>query len=275
MSTQSQPDHDPKETTKLKLNAPRLIAGTLAAVTGAALSSRLGVAGTLVGTGFISLISGTAATVYEHSVERGRVAVRNRLSALEENGGLVRLKSTRVPSPDETRPLAPGAPAEPREHGRLRSYLTGLVHSPGRRWAMAGAGALATFVVALGIVTVIEVAHGSSLSGSGHRTTLGQAFSDSGHSTPQDQRRSPTPSGTPSGSTPSNSAPSSGSPSSSPSTSVSPSPSDSPTSSSPSTTPSTTPSQHSTQSTTTAPPTSAPTQTPSSPPATPSPQPSN
>jgi hypothetical protein len=254
-----------------------LIAGTLAAVTGAALSSRLGVAGTLVGTGFISLISGTAATVYEHSVERGRVAVRNRLSALEENGGLNRLKSARVPSTDETRPLSYETPVAAADggHGRVRSYLAGLVHSPGRRWAMAGAGALATFVLALGIVTVIEVAHGSSLSGSGHRTTLGQAFSDSGHSTPQDQRRSPTPSSTPSGSTPSGSVPPSGSPSSSPSSSDSSSPSDSPSSSSPSTTPSTTPSQQSTQPSTTAPSTSAPTQTPSSSTPTPSPQPSN
>jgi len=217
---------------RLKLNAPRLIAGSLAAVTAAALSSRLGVAGTLVGAAVISLVSGAAATVYEHSVERGRAAVRNRLSGLEITGK-DKTETTRSP------------------RVATRGRLGALLHSPGRRWALAGVGALATFVVAIGLVTAIEAVHGKSLSGNG-QTTLGQAFSESHHSTPQPDKQ---PTKTPSSSTSPSGSPSSN-PSSSPSSSTSGNPSNTPTSNSPATAPSTKPTTSAP--TTTTPPTSTP-----------------
>lgn len=206
-----------EEKPRLKLNAVRLTAGTLAAVTAAALSSRLGVAGTLAGTGLVSLVSGAAATVYEHSVERGRAAMRKAVDGFHP-----------------PRPLA-DRPAERTRSPRLESGSTR------RRWALAGAGALATFAVAIGIITGIEAADGQALSGKGHHTTLGAAFGGSHHRITHQQNRPPTKptpgersTSTPTQS-PTSSAPSSRatSPSQSPTSSGAPSPSAPPTTAAP------------------------------------------
>lgn len=182
-----------EEKSRLKLNLPRLLAGTLAAVTAAALSSRLGVAGTLAGTGLVSLVSGAAATVYEHSVERGRVAMRKAVDGFYP-----------------PRPLTdePAEQTEQTEQTRSPRIRVGS----GRRWALAGAGAIATFAVAVGIVTGIEVADGQSLSGTGHQTTLGSAFSGSRHKSTHEDRQPTAPPSSHSTGTPSTS------PSTSPST---------------------------------------------------------
>ncbi|HVX46335.1 MAG TPA: hypothetical protein VHC49_20755 [Mycobacteriales bacterium] len=150
-------DNEPE---RLRLHASQLIVGALAAVTAAALSARLGVAGTLAGTAAVSIISGVASAVYEHSAKRTRAAVETARSRIADQ----RQSTARTPRPDET----------------------AVISTPRRRWAYAGAGALATFLVAVGIITSIELIHGKPLSGSGSGTTITRAFEQHG-------RRSPTP----------------------------------------------------------------------------------
>lgn len=201
---------------RLRLHPSQLIAGALAAVTGAALSARLGVAGTLVGTAAISIISGIASAVYEHSVRRTRVAVVNaraKLSDLQSSISTRRIEPDGSPTADE---LGDPEPARP-------SFWTRI---PRRRLIYAGAGALATFVLAIGIITSIELIHGKPLSGSGHgTTTISRAFESggSGQKRPANPPASDTPSPSssntpsPSPSTPKDGADPSGQPSQSPS----------------------------------------------------------
>ncbi len=266
----------PTEKPRIELNIGRLAAGALAAVTAAALCSRLGVAGTLVGTGVISLVSGAASVIYQRSLERTRTVVSSTRQKITDNG----LSMTRVLRVDHD-PAGhhqPGTADQPTEQfavpteesdaaaeaeqtgprgvwASLRSYL----HSPRRRWVIAGAGALLTFVVALGAVAGLELLRGESLSGQAHGTTVGAIFGGGGasHHHPAPAHPAPT---TSSSTTPSPSAP--GAPSHStapkapaPTATTSPKPTQSPSSS-------TTPSPSGQAPTTTAPVPTAPSPTP-------------
>lgn len=210
----------PTEKPRIELNLGRLAAGALAAVTAAALCSRLGVAGTLVGTGVISLVSGAASVIYQRSLERTRTVVSSTRQKITDNGlSMTRvLRVDRSPADDEPGPadqpteqfsVAPEeSDVQPEQTGprgvwaSLRSYL----HSPRRRWVIAGAGALLTFVVALGAVAGLELLRGESLSGQAHGTTVGAIFGGGGASHNQPAPAHPAPT-TSSSTTPSPSAP--------------------------------------------------------------------
>lgn len=69
---------EPTETSRAKwldLSMTQLVGGSMAAATAAALGSRLGVAGTVLGAAVGSLISATAAGVYTSSLHRARSAI--------------------------------------------------------------------------------------------------------------------------------------------------------------------------------------------------------
>jgi hypothetical protein len=225
-SRTTQETRDPQEAEeatekpRIELNLGRLAAGALAAVTAAALCSRLGVAGTLVGTGVISLVSGAASVIYQRSLERTRTVVSTTRQKITDNG----LSMTRVLRVDHSPADDPTGTAdqpteqfavtseepdtEPEQTGprgvwaSLRSYL----HSPRRRWVIAGAGALLTFVVALGAVAGLELLRGESLSGQAHGTTVGAIFGGGGASNNQPAPAHPAPT-TSSSTTPSPSGP--------------------------------------------------------------------
>lgn len=262
----------PAEKPRVELNLGRLAAGALAAVTAAALCARLGVAGTLIGTGVVSLVSGASSVIYQRSLERTRTVVSTTRQMISDNGlsmtRVLRVNRSADDSPDTADQPTEQFPVHDAVHdaeaeatgprgvwASLRSYL----HSPRRRWVIAGAGALLTFVVALGAVAGLELLRGESLSGQAHGTTVGAIFGGGGatHNHPAPAHPVPT---TSSSSTPSPSAP--GSPAPSHST-VPKSPTATPTQSptqSPST--STTPSPSGQAPTTTAPSPTAPTPTP-------------
>jgi hypothetical protein len=110
------------------------------------------------------------------------------------------------------RPAEPDAEAEETGPRGVWASLRSYVHSPRRRWVIAGAGALLTFVVALGAVAGLELLRGESLSGQAHGTTVGAIFGGGGatHNHPAPAHPVPTSS---SSSTPSPSAPGTASPS--------------------------------------------------------------
>lgn len=154
---------------KAKLfNLPQIAGGALAAVTTAALGSRLGYAGTLAGAGIASVLAAFASTLYTRGLERTRDGVKK--IVLRDADG--ETKVITVPVEEETDTVVQSASgpagAGPRRRGWRRplAVIGGVV-----------ATAAVTFVVAMGLVTGWEFGTGKSLDG-GKGTTIGQASND-------------------------------------------------------------------------------------------------
>lgn len=212
------------ETTEEKaqlFNLPQIAGGALAAVTAAALGSRLGVAGTLVGAAVASLIAGVAGALYTRGLERTRDGVK-KIVLRDSNGDteVVTVVEREADSDDheQTTPLPAKAPkpAPKRTWTRPLAIVGGMV-----------ATAAVTFVLAIGVITGWEFSTGTSLNGE-QGTTIGQARKQ-----PTAQKPSSSPSSTPSSS-----------PTEQPSQTPSSTPSETPTQSpTPSESPSTTPTE--------------------------------
>lgn len=127
-------------------NLAQIAGGALAAVTTAAVGSRLGVAGTLVGAALASVLAAFASTLYTKGLERTRDGVRK--IVLRDGKG-----KTEVVVPPARRTGAWGRPLA----------ITGGM--------LATAGV--TFVVAMGVVTGWEFGTGKTLDGR-TGTTIGQ-----------------------------------------------------------------------------------------------------
>jgi hypothetical protein len=247
------------------ISVPRIIAGALAAASGAFASSWLGLAGTVTGAIFVSIIVSVGTAVYTPPVERSRDVI--------QRGSRIVLETLPVPAVNrgstyvgndlvETRvvPAEPSGP-EPRgdEGASEATSQTATISPPPaeaeqapsattaesvrsrlawsnipRHWRRIVVTAAVTLVAGFALLTGFELAVGrsaESITGGGSGgTTLGHLVpGNTGHS----------PAGTPSKTPPSASTPSSGAPSSTlpsttvPSTSTSPS---TPTSTAPTTT---------------------------------------
>lgn len=219
-----------------RLRPAHVFASSLAAVTGAFLASRLGVYGTVIGVGVISLFTTLGTDVYLRSLERTRqMTARSRARTIELPGNNPAAETADLPQATETvalprvaetaevsepfepaeqtrtaRPAAddeptvavPGLPADAdRTNGESTAMLPVAGHddaagrdgdpaadSAPRRWTRARislvlAGALASFVLALLVITGIESVSGSSLSGGG-RTTLSELGGNVGSTDP-------------------------------------------------------------------------------------------
>lgn len=205
---------------RIELSLTQVLAGALAAMTAAYLGSRLSVAGTVVGAAVASVVAAVAGSVYSASLRTTQHHVRTVFQGRVGGSGVpagVETLGGREPTTTAAAPAQPSAP------------LTAAVAPAGRRarlsWKNVLVAAVAAFALAGAVLTGVELATGSALSG-GDGTTLGQVA--------EPQRRDPQPATSPTA-TPSDRAPS---PSASPSTT--PEPSEEPTAE-PSTTPESTP----------------------------------
>ncbi|WP_239069789.1 hypothetical protein [Streptomyces sp. SID13666] len=226
---------------RLDLSVPQVAGSALAAVTAALLASQLGVYGTIIGAGVVSIVATAGGTVFQHFFRRTGEQIRTvstrhlpvSVPGTDPEAGSTRLLEE-LPPPGEDG-IPDGEYGEATVHGTTK-----------RGWRKSAIGAVVVFVLAMGTVTSIELATGSEPSvtavfdggGSHHRPpadrpsapasdpagTPGDTPSPGSSTTPSESSSpSPTPSGSGSGSpTPDPS----GSPSSggSPSTSTSPTP---------------------------------------------------
>ncbi len=151
------------EKTKL-FNLPQIAGGALAAVTTAALASRLGVAGTLAGAAGASVIAAVASTLYTRGLEQTRDGVK-KIVLRDANGSTEVITVVEDESPEASAGSASSAvPA------RSRSKWT----HPVTLVAGTLVTAAVTFVVAMGLITGWEFTNGGTLSGK-DGTTIGQA----------------------------------------------------------------------------------------------------
>ncbi|MCP3800037.1 hypothetical protein NLX83_12295 [Allokutzneria sp. A3M-2-11 16] len=143
-----------KEERKLDITTTKVVAGALAAVTAAVLGAQLGVAGTVIGAALASVISTIGGALYEHSLDRSRSAVREKI-------GTTRTEKLDAPTEVIARPGQEKKPWWTR-----------------RRWWVVGATSGLAFALAMVLVTGIELIGGQPLSGNGGGSTISKIFQD-------------------------------------------------------------------------------------------------
>jgi hypothetical protein len=163
-------DNSVEQPKRAQLSAVQVAASALAAVSSAVVASFFGMAGTLIGAALASVIATVSTTLYTESLRR-------------TNEGLKRVLITRQTAPatsgkEPTAPRTLPAALDPRRPpAKLR----------GPRWSRVAVYAVAVFVVAMGIVTGIELIGQkpvSALVGNSHSsgtTTLGELSNASSH----------------------------------------------------------------------------------------------
>lgn len=148
----------------LDLSATQLIGGSLAAATAAALGSRLGVVGTIVGAALVSVVSAVAGALYTQSLRRTQELIRARemLGARErlaKVGAVARRPTLRDdPHPDTQEIEAAVEDATPSIWSRVT-------------WKGVAATAGILFVITALVITGTELLTGQSLDGRS-RTTV-------------------------------------------------------------------------------------------------------
>ena len=203
---------------QVKFSLPQLTGGALAAATAALVGSQLGVAGTIFGAAVASVIGGVAGTLYSAGLDRTHRRVTE----------AIRRGYDRVLDADEvdtqvlaavnaTAPLSPGDPAAVSgEESAAEATAVDLQPVPAvaapaddrRRKILVAMGisVAAIFVVAMLVITAIELGLGRSLDGSS-TTTIGGARRPAPTATVS-KVPTPSPSLTPSPSTSTSAAPS-------------------------------------------------------------------
>jgi hypothetical protein len=201
---------DQPDRKRLELNPTQVAASSLGAVTSAVAASYLGVGGTLAGAGVGSVVATVGGAVYGHYLEHTRQRVRAaiiRTSAhapvsapqASTNTTLRQQPSptSRADSADAPEASAGGAPAVSEKDLSEKDLSMGA-WLRSRRLAL-GVSALATFGLAVGVITGVEaitrkpvsaVVKGTNDTGS---STLGELFAGGRH----DKKATPTPTPTP------------------------------------------------------------------------------
>lgn len=163
-----QPDPDGRpdkpEPPKSSLSVAQVVGGALAAMTAAALGSRLSLAGTVLGAAIASVVAAVAGAAYTASLRRTSQGVSTVLARVRPTS------PAGAPSPTQSAPaVTTKAPAD--------TGVTPASTAPARRarvgWKQVLIGALLMFVVAALALTGLELATGRALSG-GNGTTVGQ-----------------------------------------------------------------------------------------------------
>ena len=164
-----QPDNAADAPQRVQLSPVQVAASALAAVSAAVVASFFGVAGTLVGAALASVISTVSATLYTSSLRSTSQRLRR-----------VRTQFGGPPPSPTSRPASPGSDRRlPRD---LDPRQPSTRFRP-PRWSWVAASAAAVFLVAMGIVTGIELIGQrpvSALVGASHtsRTTTIGALTD-------------------------------------------------------------------------------------------------
>ncbi|MFD5327538.1 hypothetical protein [Streptomyces sp. NPDC127092] len=149
---------------RFDLSLPQVAGSALAAVLAAKLASTLGVYGTILGAGVISVIATCGGPVLQHVFKRTGEQMRGATTA-------ARPKARQAPVP------APASYGEEcgEEFGEPTTHGTRV-----RGWKRSALGAAVVFLVAMGGVTAYELTSGQDLSGTKGTTTFGSAVRGEG-----------------------------------------------------------------------------------------------
>ncbi|MDI9886373.1 hypothetical protein QMZ92_18820 [Streptomyces sp. HNM0645] len=148
---------------RLDLSVPQVAGSALAAVAAAVLASQLGVYGTILGAGVVSVVATCGGSLFQHLFRRTGEQIRD---------------VTQQAGPKDSRPPAgssatePPAFGEPSGHGEFGATATHGTRARGRKRSLIAAAV--AFAVAMLGITGYELASGRDLGG-GPGTTVGTA----------------------------------------------------------------------------------------------------
>ncbi len=157
---------------KLDLSLTKIVGGALAAMTAAALGSRLSVAGTIVGAAMASVIAAVAGALYTASLKHTQDKVR---TVWTGRTGESDVPTTIEATDTHHAPTSDWAPAQP-SVPQWGAPVPAPVRKPRKpvSWKSIVVAALATFGIAAVSLTGYELITGHALSG-GEGTTITQA----------------------------------------------------------------------------------------------------
>lgn len=164
-SSASEPETETNKSFDLSIT--QVVGGALAAMTAAALGSRLSVAGTVIGAALASIIAAVAGALYTTSLRRTRDKVRSVWTGT--TGGT----PTRVEVVTEEFAAVETDAAKPYRAVAEPPVERRTPWRNGRLWKRIAVGAIATFALAAGALTGLELVSGQALSG-GSGTTFEQ-----------------------------------------------------------------------------------------------------
>jgi hypothetical protein len=214
------------ERRRLELSATQLVAGGLATSTAAVVSSYLGVAGTIIGAGVMSIVTTVGGAVYQHYLDRGKeryatltVLREGRAAAPADSPGETAGEPEKTTADQPAETAAEGNGTEGDKAGADGKGIAAAERPLQRvRWYVVAGTAVAIFAVVMGGITLVESVTNRPISAMvgdpGERgTSLGQTFGDGG-SEPANRPVTPTtsPSVSPGESTAPGPAPTSGGP---------------------------------------------------------------
>lgn len=193
MTDDKQAQTPEKDPIKVSFSLPQLAGGALAAATAALIGSRLGVAGTILGAAVASIVGGVGGTLYSAGIDRTHRKVTEAIQR-----GYERVRGEEGYGPDATRTL-PAAGDDTlvlAEHGAEADVMDTIFRTPGdatrvapapvpvpagapsgrskRFWQVTALSVGAMFLVALSVITVVELGLGRTLDGQ-DGTTVSQA----------------------------------------------------------------------------------------------------
>ncbi|MFJ6351622.1 hypothetical protein ACIQKB_19340 [Streptomyces sp. NPDC092046] len=174
-----------EEKKRFDLSVPQVAGSAVAAVVAAKLASTLGVYGTILGAGVISVIATCGGPLLQHLFKRTGEQMHAATTAPRPKG-----------------PQTPGRYGE-EPYGVPYGEEFGAPTTHGTRvrgWKRSAVGAAAVFLLAMGGITAYELTSGQDLSGTKGTTTFGSAVRGDGGSR-NEERSEPgvTPSSTPGG----------------------------------------------------------------------------
>ncbi|WP_327370298.1 hypothetical protein [Streptomyces sp. NBC_01217] len=166
-------DTEPKER-RIDLSLPQVAGSAVAAVAAAVAASQLGVYGTILGAGVMSVVATCGGSVFQHFFRRTgeqicEVTVQAKNPGHEASASDTHeTGDTRLLTPlDETRLLTAARPDQGAEFSEATTHGTRV-----RGWKRPALGAAVVFAVTMGGITTFELVSGNDLSGGGG-TTVG------------------------------------------------------------------------------------------------------
>lgn len=163
----------------------QVIVGVLAAVTAAWIASRLGVAGTLIGTAVASFVASISAALYGRTLDKGKtLLVQTAAGTLIEST----VKTGEISTAMDQAAEADGSPVERAE----------LIKTPRARlrWKAIIVSTVVVMLMALTAISAWELVSGKTLSGTSG-TTIGDTFGRSSDNPSKEPKDEPTPTPTP------------------------------------------------------------------------------
>ncbi|MEU7019434.1 hypothetical protein ABZ990_02070 [Streptomyces sp. NPDC046203] len=182
---------------RFDLSVPQVAGSAFAAVLAAKLASTLGVYGTIIGAGVISVVATCGGPVLQHVFKRTGEQMRRPRPAADPLSApgpapaatpTSTLTSTPIPAPTSTPTavLVPPSlpdPAATAPYGHMPDEEFGTPTTHGTRmrgWKRPALGAAAVFALAMGGITTYELTSGQDLGGTKGRTTFGSVVRGDG-----------------------------------------------------------------------------------------------